>query len=449
VPRIDREVPSMTEQSRPRWAVRLQTEREARGWSKYEMGRRLLLAAGIEQGSVTNLARQIRDWEKGAHFPRDWAATYAVAFEIPAEQLFGPSMPQSGASFMHGFDHQEDDVRRRALLAMLAAAAATGPFAQEGERRRMELLAAVDADVTERDADAWERVAFDYAHEVGRVPDVQVLPELLTDIEELHTLIGRSRDPIRKRLIHSAAHLAAFTAMVYIGLGHSRNARRWWRSAARAADESGDEVAASLMRGKQAIFSLYEDRSPLAVIDTAEEAIAVGRNVPCPGVASGYAAKAQALARLERSGEARETLEDLQSLFEGLPDAVVSDRSSQWGWSAQRLHHVASYVHTHAGDVPRAGAAQDQALALYPVGSYRGRTQVELHRAGCLIRAGDVDEGAQHTVQVLERIPSEFRSDLLVRRTALHSLSLAPPSATARPPVRDAYELLALPPGHQ
>jgi hypothetical protein len=41
------------------------------------MARRLMGAAGIAHGSVDNLARQIRDWKKGAHFPRDWASAYA------------------------------------------------------------------------------------------------------------------------------------------------------------------------------------------------------------------------------------------------------------------------------------------------------------------------------------------------------------------------------------
>ena len=58
---------------------------------------------------------------------------------------------------------------------------------------------------------------------------------------------------------------------------------------------------------------------------------------------------------------------------------------------------------------------------------------MELHRAGCLMRAGDIDEGAWHTVRVLERLPAEFGRDALVRRTAILSLSLAPPSAITHP----------------
>jgi hypothetical protein len=67
---------------RPAWAVRLQAEREKREWTKREMARRLLQAAGYTHGSLDSLIRQIRDWEKGRHFPRDWIRAYATAFDI-------------------------------------------------------------------------------------------------------------------------------------------------------------------------------------------------------------------------------------------------------------------------------------------------------------------------------------------------------------------------------
>jgi hypothetical protein len=70
--------------------VRLQAEREAREWNKKEMGRRLLRAEGLRQGSATNLARQIRRWEAGEVFPRDWASAYATAFGVKRAELFGP-----------------------------------------------------------------------------------------------------------------------------------------------------------------------------------------------------------------------------------------------------------------------------------------------------------------------------------------------------------------------
>jgi transcriptional regulator with XRE-family HTH domain len=74
---------------RPVWAIRLQAEREARGWSKREMARRLHKAVGISTASITSLVTQIRQWERGNHFPRDWHAAYAIAFGMDQIELFG------------------------------------------------------------------------------------------------------------------------------------------------------------------------------------------------------------------------------------------------------------------------------------------------------------------------------------------------------------------------
>ncbi|MDL4775868.1 hypothetical protein [Actinomadura xylanilytica] len=418
---------------RPLWAKRLQAEREARGsqpngWSKREMARQLLRAAGHEHGSVDNLARQIRDWERGLHFPRDWADAYARAFGLARGDLFP--------------EREDDEVKRRTMLGLIAAAAA-GPLGRDAEPLRTTLDDAVHAEATERDADAWERVAFDYAHEVDSVSNALLLPELLTDFTEISALIGRASGLTRQRLVHAAAQMAALTAITLMGLGEQRSARRWWRTAGRAADESGDQAVASQVRGRQAVFSLYGDAPTLSTLDIADEAIRLSRGMACAGAASGHAARAQALAQLGRHQEASGALTDLEDVFVCLPDRTRDDRASQWGWSEQRLHHVASYVHTFAGDAEKAGRAQDLAIALYPERSHLGRAQVELHRAGCLLRAGDAEEGARHVVRVFQEIPAELSGNVVVRRTAFTSLGLAPPADSGRTAVRDAHELLA------
>ncbi len=129
------------------------------------------------------------------------------------------------------------------------------------------------------------------------------------------------------------------------------------------------------------------------MLEAAEDAIAVGQGKACTGVVSGYAAKAQALAELGRHEEAIAVLADVRGIFEQLPDAVGRDRGSQWGWSDGRLHYVTSLVHTCAGNVESGQAAQDAALAVYPNRNWQARGQVEMHRVGVLMCAGDVDEG--------------------------------------------------------
>ncbi|MEU8801216.1 hypothetical protein [Spirillospora sp. NPDC048819] len=332
---------------------------------------------------------------------------------------------------------------RRALLGLMATAATTSALARDTEPLRDAFEAAVTADASDRDADAWERVAHDYAREVGWASSTVLHRELSTDFAELTRLLPSARSTARTRMIHVAAQLAALMAITLTNMGEGRAARRWWRTAARAADQTSDHQAAALVRGRAAVFSTYADVSRLSIVEQAEEAIAVGHGAPCTGVVSGHAARAQALAELGRHAEAVDALDYLRGVFEQLPDTVTGLRGHQWGWPQGRLHFVTSLVHTCAGNVGPATAAQDAALALYPTRNWQARGQIEMHRAGVMIRAGDAAEGARHMTRVLESLPVEQRGDGLLRGSALASLRLADPDQTAAPAVRQARELLA------
>lgn len=434
----------MTAQNPPIWAARLRAERDARGWSKHEMARQLLRADGLEQGSVANLARQIYDWERGAHFPRDWAETYAKVFEIDPSGLFSTWAAKEASSTHDPVqDFEEDDVKRRELLSAVAITAAAVPFHGDTERLRASLIGTVTTEATTRDADAWERVVFDYAREAGYLPPERVLPEMLADLSELDLLISRANAAARPRLVHAAAYLSMFTAVSLTGLGDVRNAHRWWRTATRAADESGDPLLGSLMRERQAVYALCDDRPELSVVQLTDEAIAISGNTPCAGLAGAYGTKAQALAKMGRHTEARGALEALKQVFDHLPDSIRDDRESQLGWSSNRLHHTASFVYAHTGDHDRARKAQDDALASYSSKSVLGPAQVEMYRATTLIQEGDTDAGAQHVMTVLERLPAGHRKTHTVRRNAMTALSKVPPKDARRPAVRDAYAMLA------
>jgi len=78
---------------RPGWAVVLQIQRERRAWNKPEMARRLYEVRGLAgtPAMIGSLVRQIRGWENGDHFPRDWIMAYAAAFGVGEDELFsGP-----------------------------------------------------------------------------------------------------------------------------------------------------------------------------------------------------------------------------------------------------------------------------------------------------------------------------------------------------------------------
>jgi hypothetical protein len=87
---------------RPRWAIRLQAEREARGWSKRETARQLYRAAGIRNGNVASLSRQIAWHESGEHVPRQWAPAYAAVYGIREDALFGDALARLERLDAHG-----------------------------------------------------------------------------------------------------------------------------------------------------------------------------------------------------------------------------------------------------------------------------------------------------------------------------------------------------------
>jgi hypothetical protein len=54
--------------------------------------------------------------------------------------------------------------------------------------------------------------------------------------------------------------------------------------------------------------------------------------------------------------------------------------------------------------------AQRRAIALYPSWYPRGQVQIELHRALCWVRSGDVLNGISHAQTVMDRLPRQHHS---------------------------------------
>jgi transcriptional regulator with XRE-family HTH domain len=339
----------------------------------------------------------------------------------------------------------DEDVNRRTFLGL--GLSGTVALAAQAERLRVRLDTALDAPASSADAEEWEHAAWDYAIQVGHAPPELIISDLLTDLQEAQSRLTDCPASLRPRLTRVCGQFAALAAIALLGVGDPGSARRYWRTAIRAADQSADRHLQALLRGRRAVFALY-DRHPLtSVLQFADDAIAVAGDLPCAGQASGHAARAQALARLGRHPEARDALHDLDDVFTQLPEPTASDRMSQWGWAETRLHWVHSDVYSLAGLQHEAATAQQAALALFPASAYQAPAQVELHRSTCLIVTGDPAEGARHAMRTLQALPTDCHRDVLVRHTAALALSKIPPRARRLPDVVQARELLALPAG--
>ena len=365
------------------------------------------------------------------------------AADSPPSQTYDLVGGGIGAALSEPRVGDEGDVERRAMLRLVGGAAA-GPFVGGLERLRRGVDSALGSTTGGHDADEWERVSDDYAYDVGHVPPAQMLPYLLADLDEIQARVAHSTGDLQTRLMRVTSQLSALTAITLLNVGYAQHANGYWRTALRAADQIGDRSLQALVRGRRAVFGLYQQRAPQSVVKLAGEAVAVAAGTPCAGVASGHAARAQVFATHGHHREAHDALDDLTAVFLLLPDQVREDQDSQWGWSEQRLRHVESFVHSHAGRAGDATAAQDAARGLYPDAAYQGPAQVELHRATCLIVSGDPSEGARHVIRALEALRPDYGHDGLVRRTAALTLDVLPDRARNLPAVTQARDLLAL-----
>jgi transcriptional regulator with XRE-family HTH domain len=336
----------------------------------------------------------------------------------------------------------DGDVKRAFLDLGLAGGAA---LAAQAEQLRQRLDTSVSVMTTGADVEECEHTAWVFAGQVGHVPPELIIGDLLADLGEAQGRLDGCRADLRPRLIRVCGQFAALAAIALLGIGDPGGARRFWRTAVRAADQSGDARLRSLVRGRRAVFALYDRHPMTSVLRFAEDAIGASGGKPCAGAASAHAARAQALARLGRRDEAREAITDLTEMFTQLPDSTVCDRVSQWGWGETRLRWVESDVYSLAGLQREAAEAQHAALALYPRSAYQAPAQIELHRATCLIVSGDPGEGARHAARTLRALPADHHRDVLVHHTAALALSKVPDRARRLPDVIQARELLALP----
>lgn len=339
---------------------------------------------------------------------------------------------------------EEDDMRRRDVLHLLGGTAALGLPSDVGEHTRQGLEHLLPGDVGERDLDEWERTVDVYGVEIGAEAPTVMLQHLLTDIAEVHTLLaGRTPLPAQRRLLRVAAQLSVLTAVTIIATGAPQAGRRWWRTARRLAEQVGDVELEAFVAGQQAILALYCGYNHQQVIELADTAISPsGRDLICAGAAAATAARAQALSALGRPDEAGQALDRLRFLLDHLPDQVTAPTATWFAYPEYKLRHVESYVNTRLGRTRQAAAAQDAAVAVYPASKYRGLSQVQLHRAACMIMDGYVEEGITHATTILQGLPTDLRHDALVSNLAHAALTAVPAPARTLAPVADYRHLL-------
>ncbi|WP_433200543.1 hypothetical protein ACQP00_28960 [Dactylosporangium sp. CS-047395] len=291
-----------------------------------------------------------------------------------------------------------------------AASAAVGPLGSllSAETARHGLLSASTDRGHAADVDEWQQIVLDHGSDYLTTPSPELLRRLTADIVSLQLAMALAgSDAQRRELSRIGAVLAAFAAKTTSNVGDLHEARRWWRTANNVADESGDLATILWVRGQEIIRALYDGRdvdAVLPLVDQAEARAAGATAAMLPSLLSG---KAQALALAGRTHDARTALRQLERTYASLPGEMTTVRGSESDlkWPVTKLWFTASYVHAHSGALQEASKAQEQALEHYLPGHVRAPAQIKLHRALCMVRAGDTTQGLCYARTVLADLP--------------------------------------------
>jgi tetratricopeptide (TPR) repeat protein len=315
--------------------------------------------------------------------------------------------------FFEVVDGDDESVERRKFLALASLVAASSGLQINVVSTALEALRhGISYTLTDRLAavaiDEWHEIAMEYGQTYLTAAPAEVLGSLIVDLHALHSMLRScSDDAVQRELRQAGSLLAAFTAQTVANLGDLRGARRWWRTARRVADESGDQYAMLWSRGREITRAGYENRPLTTVVELIDEAEARADRAPAAVLPEFICGKAQALALIGDKREAIRSLQEAHTAFAALPSSVTrSSADSLLAWGEERLRFAESFVYSHLGDYAKAASAQAAALKLYPDDDARGPAQIELQRALCLVRSGDLEQGTRHAQAVLSQVPS-------------------------------------------
>lgn len=429
-------------QDRPAWATRLQAERRAREWSKFETARRLYAAVGRAEpspGRVKSLARQITRHEAGQHFPTEWGIAYATVYEIPQHELLPAPSPDPSAAPARTVDggitpDLGDDMERRLMLQLGILGLGAGALGSTETVRQLLDLAVDGAD---RPLADWQLACTDHLHALRTRPAAQVRDALLIDLLALHRQVTTTTDAQHTlEFRRFVAALSMLQAHALSRLGDHGPAVHWWRTARGAADATGDLDLRLMIRCEEAGVGLYGQRdlhTVLHLVDTAEQ---IAGDAPSFWKADLAGTRAKALSLLGRHDEARHSLHDFTGY--GGPDARAAILPTIA--TGSQPYFAASWVHANEGNETAADTARDEVLARNRDWQYG--SNVRLHEALCTVVNGGTDQGARLAATVLDTLPAAYRTNMITYTGGM-VLNRVPPDQRQRPAVRELREVLA------
>ena len=348
--------------------------RRAHSWSQSQLADRLCRHA--DHATVTR--EDISRWENGHRCPGAfWLTHLAAVLEVPHAVM------------------QTADVERRTFLTATAATVIAPMVSSDL------VLHGFTAALRGRypDLDDWEARTDAYGRDYMSAGAAEIQRRLSGD---LLVLQQQMETP-------GAWQVAAKLATLYgktIPGSDGAAAIHWYRTAAEAADRSGNNDTRVWVRGRAAIALGYEGASLPVAQRFADEAMAISDRPSLGRLNAVMGGAHAAVLRGDRSTA-------LTLLNEGrrLHDRIGShEQTSDYAVPAWRMGVFTSLLAARLGDESAAMAAQDTALSTLPDSLPRFRTHLELHRGLMLARSGDTAGGLAYAENAMSQLPSEKHS---------------------------------------
>jgi len=339
----------------------------------------------------------------------------------------------------------DDEARRRIILSQsLAGERISGLSlltAAEAVRRELEDTLA-SGTISPARLDRIEETVASHISAYTKTPPTNALAGLLVDFTEVRLLCAE-RQPamIQARLSEIASLLATLAADSLMKLGRIADARAWYGTARIAADDSGNRELRARVRAQEAMLPYYYG-DPAEAVRLARDAQQILEGIPRAAGALAAAAEARALARQGIRSDAYAAISRSHSLVAQVGEP---DNNEAFRFSERRLLFYESSTFSNAGDLPRAGQAQERALALY--GDEPGLIDpalIRLDQAQLLVHEGGLADACELTRETCLALPATHRTLIFAVRIKQIAMAI-PNSHAAHQALSELHQELVLP----
>jgi tetratricopeptide (TPR) repeat protein len=234
--------------------------------------------------------------------------------------------------------------------------------------------------------------------------------------------------------------MAGLLATTLINLNDHRQARAWFQTGLRAAEQSEEPALRAWILVRQSVSALYWG-DPHAALQLSTQAARITRHVPCVAATWAPAVQARALARMGNAEATRVALKSAEAAFAS--QEVRAEEQDAYGYTAAQLHFYRSSALTLIGDTQAAYEAQKEALSHYGPDVYLDTSLVRLDRSICLVRDGETEEAVQRAGRHLMNLPVEHHSPIVLDH-ARRVYSAIPAGQRHLSAVQEYKEVLAL-----